>query len=177
MDNLFRWIDELVSDECLPWRRDGRRLRVFLSRNGRSQIVRLGRRKDRYVLSSVIAHMAAVNEDRRSLAFRLWRRNALKAVVTFTIDRRERAIGLIDQQIESVHPTEIRFYLDTLARECDRLEYILTGAGYQVRGTGIFETFSGTLTPGQLAVLGLARCFLEDSLPTCPEHRRPIELV
>ena len=128
MDNLLRWIDELVSDECLPWRRDGRQVRVSLSRNGRSQIVRLGRRKDRYVFSSVIAHVAAVNEDRRSLAFRLWRRNALKAVVTFTIDRRQRVIGQIDQPIESIHPKEIRFYLETLARECDRLEYILTGA-------------------------------------------------
>ena len=56
-----------------------------------------------------------VNEDRRSLAFRLWRRNALKAVVTFTIDRRDRVIGLIDQPIESVKPKEIRFYLETLA--------------------------------------------------------------
>ena len=37
-------------------------------------------------------------------------------------------IGLIDQPIESVHRKELRFYLETLARECDRLEYILTGA-------------------------------------------------
>ena len=66
-----------------------------------------------------------------SLAFRIWRRNALKAVVTFTIDRRERVIGLIDQPIESVHPKELKFYIETLARECDRFEYILTGADRQ----------------------------------------------
>ena len=127
MENLLRRIDELVADECLPWRRDGRGVRVSFSRNGRSQIVRLGRRRDRYVFSSVIAHVAAVNGNRRSLVFRLWRRNALRAVVTFTIDRRERVIGLIDQPIESVYPKELKFYLETLARECDRLEYILTG--------------------------------------------------
>ena len=41
--------------------------------------------------------------------------------------RRERVIGLIDQPIASVHPKELKFYLETLARECDRLEYTLTG--------------------------------------------------
>ena len=128
MEELLRWIDGMVADQRLPWIRTGRRVRISFSRNGRSQVVRLARRRDRYVFSSVVAHIGAVNEDRRSLAFRLWRRNALKAVVTFTIDRRERVIGLIDQPMESVHPEELKFYLETLARECDRLEYILTGA-------------------------------------------------
>ena len=128
MEELLRWIDETVADEDLPWRRDGRRIRISFTRDGRSQTVRIAQRRDRYIFSSVVAPISAVSEDRRSLAFRLWRRNALKAVVTFTIDRRDRVIGIIDQPIESVHPEEIKFYLETLARECDRLEYILTGA-------------------------------------------------
>ena len=128
MEDLLRRIDGLVADDNLPWRRDGRRVEIALSRNGRSQVIRLARRRDRYVFSSVVARVAEVNQCRRSLAFRLWRRNALKAVVTFTIDRRERVIGLIDQPIEGVRPKELRFYLETLARECDRLEYILTGS-------------------------------------------------
>lgn len=128
MEDLLRWIDETVADEGLPWRRNGRRIRISFTRNGRSQEVCLARRRDRYVFSSVVASVRAVNEDRHSLAFRLWRRNALKAVVTFTIDCRDRVIGLIDQPIASVHSKELKFYLETLARECDRLEYILTGA-------------------------------------------------
>ena len=132
MEDLRRRIDELAARECLPWQRGGNRVRISLSRSGgRSQNVRLARRKDRYVFSSVVAHASAVNEDRRSLAFRIWRRNALKAVVTFTVDRRERVIGLIDQPIESLHPKELKFYLETLARECDRFEYILTGVDRQ----------------------------------------------
>ena len=131
MEDLRRRIDGLAARECLPWQRDGNRVRISLSRSGRSQIVRLARRKDRYVFSSVVAHASAVNEDRRSLAFRIWRRNALKAVVTFTVDRRERVIGLIDQPIESLHPKELKFYLGTLARECDRFEYLLTGVDRQ----------------------------------------------
>ena len=128
MEDLLRSIDELVAEERLPWQRNGSRVKVSLSQNGRSQIVRLARRRDRYLFYSVIAHASAVKEAPSSLAFRLWRRNALKAVVTFTIDRRERVVGLIDQPIESVYPKALKFYLETLARECDRLEYILTGA-------------------------------------------------
>jgi len=128
MEDLIRSIDILAADQRLGWQRHGRRVRVSLSRHGRSQDVRVARRRNHYVFTSVVAHAGAVNENRRSLAFRLWRRNALMAVVTFTIDRRDRVIGLIDLPIESAHPKEIRFYLETLARECDRLEYILTGA-------------------------------------------------
>lgn len=128
MEDLLRSIDNLAADGRLGWQRQGRLVRVSLSRHGRSQDVRVARRRDHYVFTSVVAHASAVNENRRSLSFRLWRRNALMAVVTFTIDRRDRVIGLINLPIESAHPKEIRFYLETLARECDRLEYILTGA-------------------------------------------------
>ena len=128
MEDLLRRIDELTARERLSWQRDGRRLRVSLAKNGRSQTVHLARRRDRYVFSSIIANVAAVNEDHRSLAFRIWRRNALKPVVTFAIDHRKRVIGQIDQPVESLHTKELRFYLETLARECDRFEYILTGA-------------------------------------------------
>ena len=59
--------------------------------------------------------MAARRQPRTNLSF------AKRAV----------AIGLIEQPIESVHPKDLKFYLETLARECDRLEYILTGADRQ----------------------------------------------
>ena len=87
MEELLSWIDDLIAFERLPWRRKGKRVRIWLSRDGRSQFVHLARQGDRYVLSSVIAPVSAVNEDRRSLEYRLWRRNALKAVVTFMIDQ------------------------------------------------------------------------------------------
>ena len=127
MKRLCCWIDELVADEHLPWKRNGSQVQIVLSRTRRSQTVHVARRKERYVFTSVIAHMSSVNESRRSLAFRLWRRNALKAVVTFAIDRQERVVGLIDLPIESARRDALKFYLETLARECDRLEYILTG--------------------------------------------------
>ena len=128
MEELFRCIDELARVQCPPWQRTGTQLHISLPRYERSQTVRIARQKDRYVFSSVVARVSDVRENRRALAYRLWRRNALMAVVTFTIDRRDRVIGLIELTIKSAHPKEIKFYFETLARECDRLEYILTGA-------------------------------------------------
>ena len=127
MQTLHRWIDDLVARESLPWQRDGNRLTVSFTRDGRSQVVHLAQRDDRYRFYSIVAHAKDVNEDRRLLAFRIWRRHGLKPVVLFTLDDRDQVIGFIDQRIRSMHATELRFYLETLARECDRFEYILTG--------------------------------------------------
>lgn len=128
MEDLIRCIDELARAQCPPWQRTGMRLHISLPRYERSQTVRIARQRDRFVFTSVVARVNDVRENRHALAYRLWRRNALMAVVTFTIDRWDRVIGLIELTIESAHPKEIKFYLETLARECDRLEYILTGA-------------------------------------------------
>ena len=127
MQALHHQIDSLTTRESLPWVRKGNRVTISFVRNGRSQVVRLSRRKDRYLFYSIVAHADSVNEDRRSLAFRIWRRNALKSVVLFTINLRNQVVGLIDQPVESMHTKELKFYLETLARESDRFEYILTG--------------------------------------------------
>lgn len=128
MDDLLRHIDELAVRGDRRWRRRGKQVRIRLSSGGRSHVVRIARKKDRYVFSSVVADVHAAGQDRRALARRIWRRNALKPVVMFTIDSRDRVIGRIDQPVESLHAREIEFYLETLARECDRFEYVLTGA-------------------------------------------------
>ncbi|MYD79504.1 MAG: hypothetical protein F4X44_02695 [Gammaproteobacteria bacterium] len=128
MNELAHWIDELIEKNDLTWHRDGNQVCVTFAKNGRSQIVHLRTRRKHYVFSSVVAGSAEVKEDRRKLWYRLWRRNSLKPIVTFTIDNRDRVVGLIDQPIESVSEAEICFYIETVARECDRLEYILTGS-------------------------------------------------
>ena len=128
MQALHRRIDDLVEREGLPWQRDGNRVTVSFTRNGRSQVVRLAQKDDRYRFYSVVARAKGVNEDRRLLAFRIWRRNGLKPVVLFMLDDRDQVIGLIDQPVASMHARELKFYLETVARECDRFEYILTGS-------------------------------------------------
>lgn len=129
MEQLIHRIDELIEGERLDWHRKKKRLFISLSKNGRSQTVQLALRRNQYVFSSVVARICDLNkkEDRKSLAYRLWRRNALKPVVTFDIDDRERVIGWIALPIERTHSKDLKFYIESLARECDRFEYILTG--------------------------------------------------
>ena len=126
MQDLLRRIDDLVAREGLPWKRDGNRVTISFTRDGRSQVVHLALRDDRYRFYSIVANADEVGEDRRLLAFRIWRRSGLKPVVLFTLDDREQVIGLINQPVENMHAKELKFYLEMLSRECDRFEYILT---------------------------------------------------
>ncbi len=48
-------------------------------------------------------------------------------MVLFILDDSDRLIGLIEQPVASMGTGEFKFYLETLAREYDRFEYILTG--------------------------------------------------
>ena len=128
MQSLHRCIDDLVARERLPWQRNGNRVTISFTRDGRSQIIHLAQRDRRYRFYSIVAHANDVNEDRRLLAFRIWRRNGLKPVVLFLLNDRDQVMGLIDQPVGSMHTRELKFYLETLARECDRFEYILTGS-------------------------------------------------
>ena len=77
MEDLRRRIDELAARECLPWQHDGNRVRISLSAK-RAIADRAPRSTERPLRSSLPSsrHASAVNEDRRSLAFRIWRRNA-----------------------------------------------------------------------------------------------------
>jgi hypothetical protein len=89
------------------------------------QKVHMSRRGDSYLfLSPVVGRAFASRSDRdwRALAYRAWRKNDLKEIVTFSFDRHDRLIGVIEQPAKSLHREELVLYLETLARECDRFE-------------------------------------------------------
>ena len=52
-------------------------------------------------------------------------------MVTFTLDKRDRLIGYIEQLIHTTDPEELTFYIELLARECDQFEHVLTGEDRQ----------------------------------------------
>lgn len=52
----------------------------------------------------------------------------MKAVVTLAFDKRNRLMGVVEQPVVTMQDKELRFYVETLAQECDRYEYILTGS-------------------------------------------------
>ena len=130
MDILLKRVDRLIKREKLPWLRHGPTISVDLSQSGRSQQVRLERRDDLYIFRSVVVGSGFVTRTDtswRELAHRVWRKNALKEFVTFAFDEMDRLIGFIEQPVATLDREELQFYIEVLARECDRFEYILTG--------------------------------------------------
>lgn len=56
-----------------------------------------------------------------------WRRNRFTELVSFTLDDRERMIGESWVPTAGLTADEWSFYVNNLARACDRFEYLLTG--------------------------------------------------
>ena len=103
---------------------------VTLHEGGRSQKIRVSRDEDRYVARSVVLPASAVTRTQahwRRLAYRAWRRNAAKALVTFAFDDEDRLVGLIEVPVATLDHEKLDVYVETLAKECDRFEYALTG--------------------------------------------------
>ena len=59
------------------------------------------------------------DEHWRRLAYRAWRRNASKALVTFAFDDEDRLIGLVEVSAATLDHEELDLYVETLAKECD----------------------------------------------------------
>ena len=120
----------MIKREKLPWLRHGSTIAVDLSQSGRSQQVLLQRQNDLYVFRSVVVGSEFVTRSDttwRELAHRVWRKNALKELVTFAFDEMDRLIGFIEQPVATLDHEELKLYIEVVARESDRLEYILTG--------------------------------------------------
>ncbi len=116
-----------LPDSGAAVRRVGQRIEVRF-RNGRKQMVRIRRVGDRYELSStVIGRRRADGLGWEDLAERLWGRNREADVVGFGLDGRGRVVGKIDQLAQTFDQEELVYYLDRLAFECSRLEWVLTG--------------------------------------------------
>ena len=130
MDALISRIDELIASDSVPWHRDGDAVRVELTTRGRAQLVQFARNGDRYVFRSLILppkHVTASGRVWRDFAYRAWRRNAAKELVTFSFDEKDALIGVIEMAAATLDREELQMYVETLAKECDRFEYALTG--------------------------------------------------
>ena len=130
MKDLLERVDQAIEREGLSWQRHDRIIDVELWRSGHHQRVHLDRVDDHYVLRSTVVGSSYVTRSHRrwrDLAYRAWRKNALKELVTFSFDSRHRLIGVIEQPVATLDDEELLFYIRTLAQHCDRFEYILTG--------------------------------------------------
>lgn len=95
--------------------------------NGRrSQKVEVNDDGDGYRAASVVAWPSRLRVLPDPEGF-LWSKNRVTPLVTFRIDRRGRAIGEVLIPKAGLDAEEFIFIMNTLAMECDRLEYMITG--------------------------------------------------
>lgn len=130
MQELIARIEQLSRRPDRGWTLEGDTIQVSLRVGGRSQTVRVSQDEDRYVFRSVVLPSPTVTrtpKSRRRIAYRAWRRNRSKPLVTFAFDGADRLIGLIEVPAATLDHEELDLYIETLARECDRFEYVLTG--------------------------------------------------
>ena len=109
----------------------------------RNQRIRISRDGDEYIFATVVLdmanaaalpaltsptaarHMEPGPED--ALALKAWTRNAETELVNFTLDPANRLVGEIRHPVGHLDAAELLIYLQTLATEGDRFEYVLTG--------------------------------------------------
>jgi hypothetical protein len=109
----FRWEPSTVTVEFL---------------NGRKQIIEYEVKGEHYVFTSRIVRRSVVDKigpERLARDILLWNRST--DVVTFRFNKRGGLEGYVEQRAANASPEELLFYLACLAREADRLEFLLTG--------------------------------------------------
>lgn len=130
MNEAIALVKKLIHDRHENWTLDGNAIDVRLVPTDRRQRVTASRKGDTYILESVVLGAARVTKSARHwrrLALLAWLRNAEHDLVTFAFDTSDRLIGLIEQPAATLDEGELGLCIDTLAYECDRFEYVLTG--------------------------------------------------
>ena len=96
--------------------------------NGRQQHINVSHQSELYRLTSVILKRSFVEKIGRGriLPF-IWQRNRESNLVAFSLDKRGRLIGSIEQPSKTADANEMLLYLERLAWESDQLEYLLKG--------------------------------------------------
>jgi len=133
MDRLLKMAGRLTNDRGRRWKLDGSTIDVRLGEGSRHQVVRLSKKGEFYVLTSVIlgsTSVTASDKRWRDLAVMAWEKNAAYELVTFAFDRQDRLVGQIRHPADHLDAEELALYVATLARECDRFEYILRGGDW-----------------------------------------------
>lgn len=81
---------------------------------------------DCFVLCAFVVRQRVVSKL-RDLPIQIWLRNRSVSLVGFRIDRKGRLVGEAWVPKAGLTAEEFQLYVRTVAVECDRFEYILTG--------------------------------------------------
>ncbi|CAN5487669.1 hypothetical protein BH09SUM1_BH09SUM1_18860 [soil metagenome] len=108
---------------------EGNRVAVSFT-SGRSQKVAVTDEGESIRLSAIVAARATIAkmvEKPANLAILAWQRNRATGLVGFRIDERGRLVGEALVPRVGLTAEEFQIYLRTVASECDRFEFLLTG--------------------------------------------------
>lgn len=94
--------------------------------DGRRQLVSVAEEAEEYRLSSFVVKQAKA-QSIPDLPLQVWKRNRSTAIVGFRIDDRGRLVGEARVPKQGVTAEEFQLTVRTVAVECDRWEFILTG--------------------------------------------------
>jgi hypothetical protein len=94
--------------------------------DGRHHRVNIEDCGDQYQLRAFVVRQAVVNRM-PNLPMNAWSRNLSTPLVCFRIDHRGRLVGEAWVPKAGLCADEFQLYVRTLAVECDRYEYVLTG--------------------------------------------------
>jgi len=104
---------------------DGLLIHVQLA-EGRHHVVIVDESDDALDLTAIITRQAATAAI-PSLLRTIWEKNRSTQLVGFRVDRRGRLVGEVRLPRVGLGPDEFQLCVRTLAAECDRMEYLLTG--------------------------------------------------
>ena len=130
MDNLLKMLRKLIRKNREIWSLTDKYVDVQLGRSTRHQRVYLYFKGGFYYFKSVVMGSIAVRKNKQrwnELVLMAWQRNADHELVNFAFDNQDRLVGLICHPAEHLDPEELELYINTLANECDRFEYLLAG--------------------------------------------------
>lgn len=103
---------------------DHRRLDTSRPTTARKQRVRVSRKGSEYVFATIVRKETSGDHD---MALKAWQRNAETELVNFALDPKEQLVGEIRHPVGHLDEGEVLVYLQALATEGDRFEYVLSG--------------------------------------------------
>lgn len=130
MEKVLGFAERLCDKRGSDWQVDGKKLIAPVGRNGRFHKIRFWNDEGSISMTTIVLDARSVTENNkrwREIAMLAWKRNAECDLVSFQFDQRERLIGRITHPEAHLDFEEFEIYVETLAIESDRFEYLLTG--------------------------------------------------
>jgi len=123
---LLKEVSNVQIDHSIIRNKNGHLWVEFL--DGRQQRVFIDQKSKYYKIWSIVLHRSKVEGyGEVNLIQYVWNKNRQTDVVDFYIDKKGRMVGSILQLAETIDYDELVFYIHILAKESDRLEFLLSG--------------------------------------------------